>query len=237
MEEGERAHRSGESVPNSLRSKKLSLTYFGHIMGWLEKMITLGKTEGRRKWGSIMRWTGSLKETTGLNLQELTRGSQGRTIWRLLIYGIAVGQRIACVFQSISVEFVKQATALPAVLDASEAYWVWEESQKLFWGIVLFYFCLWWKCSPKLLHTVGNRSLAFLKMTSNSSHISIYAGKYWRKPRIEAFRIWVFYRRSPHDCWEARPWEFSRVKLYIVLKDENGFMNPLPGFQKFSILR
>ena len=56
---------------------KRRLSCFGHILrrqDSLEKTIMVGKVEGSRRRGrSNTRWTDSLKEATGLSLQELRR--------------------------------------------------------------------------------------------------------------------------------------------------------------------
>ena len=54
----------------------------------------LGKEEGIRKRGRAnTRWTGSLKETTSLRLQELSRAVEDRTFWRWLIHRVAISRR------------------------------------------------------------------------------------------------------------------------------------------------
>ena len=61
---------------------KLRLSYFGHLerrQDSLEKTIMLGKAEGSRKRGRPnTRWTESLKEATGLHLQEISRALENR---------------------------------------------------------------------------------------------------------------------------------------------------------------
>ena len=59
------------------------MSYFGHIMrrqDFLEKITILRKVEGSRKRGRRkMRWTDSLKEATGLSLQELSKAVEDST--------------------------------------------------------------------------------------------------------------------------------------------------------------
>ena len=75
---------------------KLRLSCFGHIMrrqDSLEKTIMLGKVKGSRKGGGPnMRWSDSLKEPTGLCLQELRRAVEDRTIWKSLIHRVILRQ-------------------------------------------------------------------------------------------------------------------------------------------------
>ena len=69
---------------------KTEASYFGHIMrrkDSLEKTV-LGKVEGSRRGRPNMRWTDSLKETTGLGSQELSRTAEDRTFWRALIHKV-----------------------------------------------------------------------------------------------------------------------------------------------------
>ena len=72
-----------KSSPNEDRkeSPKVCNTVFEHIIreDYLEKSFKLGKVEGSRKRRSNMRWIVSLKEATGLSLQELNRTVDDRT--------------------------------------------------------------------------------------------------------------------------------------------------------------
>ena len=65
---------------------KLRLPYFGYVLrrqDSLEKTVILAKVEGRRKRGRLnTRWIHSLKEVTGLSLQELSRADEDRMFWR-----------------------------------------------------------------------------------------------------------------------------------------------------------
>lgn len=45
----------------------------------------LGKTQGSRKGGrSILKWNDSIKEATGVRVQELGRAGEDRTLWASL---------------------------------------------------------------------------------------------------------------------------------------------------------
>ena len=76
---------------------KLRLPYFGHIMRRQyspENIIMMRKVEdSRKRGGSNMRWTGSIKEATGLSLQDLSRTVEDRTFWRWLIHRVAMSWR------------------------------------------------------------------------------------------------------------------------------------------------
>jgi len=68
---------------------RLKLRYFGHVMRAkrsLERDIMLGKVEGHRKQGKPrMRWLDSIKEATGLRLEDLIVVVQDRKKWRTLV--------------------------------------------------------------------------------------------------------------------------------------------------------
>ena len=72
---------------------KLRVPYFGYIMrrkDSLEKTM-LGRVKDSRKRGRPnTRWTDSLKEATGLNLEELSRGTDDRTFWRSFIHRLTI---------------------------------------------------------------------------------------------------------------------------------------------------
>ena len=81
----------------SLEAKvlKLRLSYVGHIImrkqNSLERTLVLGKVEGSRKRGGPnTRWTGSLKEATGLGLQDPSRAVEDRIFLRVLIHRVAL---------------------------------------------------------------------------------------------------------------------------------------------------
>jgi hypothetical protein len=68
---------------------RLKLRYFGHVMRAkrsLERDIMLGKVEGHRKQGKPrMRWLDTIKEATGLRLEDLKEAVQDRKKWRTLV--------------------------------------------------------------------------------------------------------------------------------------------------------
>jgi hypothetical protein len=67
----------------------LKLPYFGHVMRakrTLEWDIMLGKVERLRKQGKPrMRWFHSIKEATGLQLEDLREAVQDRKKWCTLV--------------------------------------------------------------------------------------------------------------------------------------------------------
>ena len=79
----------------SLEGLMMKCQYFGHLMqrvNTLENILTLGKTEGRRRRWQRMRWLDSITDSVDMNLCKFQEMVKDREAWHVIVHGVAKSQ-------------------------------------------------------------------------------------------------------------------------------------------------
>ena len=146
--------RSNQSVPKEINPEyslkrlmlRLKLQYVGHLMqraDSLEKTLTLGKVEGRRRRGwQRTRWFDGITDSMDMGLSKLQEVVENREVWRAVVHGVAesdmterlnrIASWIPCGLRKMRLEKMSFLTAMGKIQQQISVKSQWHPKRRYF---------------------------------------------------------------------------------------------------------